>query len=360
MRLVSLTLSQFRNHSKRAFSFSPKTTVIVGANAIGKTNILEAIHVLSTGTSFRADVDREMIFYEKEIARVTGRVQDERGEESVLEVMLTTGTVGGEHAPLKKYLVNGVSKRMMDYVGSVRCVIFWPQDLELITHSPSRRRRYLDSVLSQVDREYRRTLVSYEKGLRSRNKLLDRIREGLAKRQELLFWDQLLIRHGEYISRKREEFINFINSQNWKIDEKIMHVVYDHSHISEARLAKYAQEEVLAATTLVGPHRDDFLIEVQMSKLKSQNVEGRNLHSYGSRGEQRLAVLWLKVSQLTFIQSQTGQRPALLLDDIFSELDHEHRALVMEVVPKQQTIITTTDEHLIAGSRDFHLVRLAI
>lgn len=326
MILTSLTLQQFRNYGKRSFVFSPDLTIIVGANASGKTNIVEAVYFLATGKSFRADTDRESIRLGEEIARIKGNLED-----TTLEIAETTGDVGGKKAPLKKYLVNGVPKRMIDFVGNLRAVLFWPEHLELVTDSPSIRRKYLDSVLVQVDREYRRNLMSYERGLRQRNKLLDLLSEGKASRSQLLFWNQLLIKAGAYLTEKREEFIHFINS--YHISHITYHIAYDKSVISESRLEQYRDEEIAAKATLVGPHRDDM-------KFAIRDI---SLSAYGSRGEQRLGILWLKLSEATFIQKKTATRPILLLDDIFSELDEEHRETVLNLIQKQQTILTTTD-----------------
>lgn len=399
MYLKELSLQNFRNFKKNSFSFSPQTTLILGPNTSGKTNILEAIYLLATGKSFRAEVEREMIGYGEEIARVKGQVfqktqntkkigisenqkirefrrsenydvsdiSDLSGfssfptvqpfEFSELEIILTTGQVGEQPTPHKKYLVNGVAKRMIDFVGNLRVVLFWPEDLELVTNSPSLRRRYLDLVLTQVDREYRRSLLSYEKGLRQRNRLLERIRDEHLSRSQLLFWDQLLIKNGALLTDKRREFIEFANNFQNTFNFQFT-LEYDKSVISESRLREYAEEEVAAGATLVGPHRDD--IKFQTLLLSSthpvyDSLTRRDLSIYGSRGEQRLAILWLKLCELEFITQKTrdpstssGQgRPILLLDDIFSEFDHEHRKLVLEVIPSQQTIMTTTDLHLV-------------
>jgi DNA replication and repair protein RecF len=329
MILSSLALAQFRSYPKRLFEFSPGITLIVAPNASGKTNILEAIYFLSTGKSFRADADRESIRWGEEIGRIKALTGDTK-----LEIMMTQGEVGGKKAPLKKYLVNGIPRRMIDFVGNVRAVLFWPEHLELVTDSPSIRRKYLDSVLVQVDREYRRSLMSYERGLRQRNRLLDLINEGKASRSQLLFWNQLLIKAGEYISQKREEYIDFINA--YKVEGVEYTIEYDKSIISESRLEQYKNEEVAAHVTLVGPHRDDLI-------FRMMGKEGRELSKYGSRGEQRLAILWVKLAEVVFIQEKAGDRPMLLLDDIFSELDEGHKALVMDVIGKQQTIITSAD-----------------
>jgi DNA replication and repair protein RecF len=324
--------------------------VIVGHNAIGKTNVLESLFMLSTGKSFKAKVEEEVINYDKDIARIKGLALN--GERIELEMTLTRGLIdiGAERAEKvarKKLLVNGVSKRLVDFAGNFKTTLFGPWDLDLVTESPSIRRRFLDTVLSQVDREYRRSVLSYEKGLRQRNRLLWRVREEGIPRSQLLFWNQLLIKNGDYISQKREEFVNFVNSTKSQkyTDYKIE---YDKSVISEGRLEQYKDEEVASATTLVGPHRDDFIF-----------WEGkRNLASYGSRGEQRMGVLWLKMAELSLIEDKTGGRPTLLLDDIFSELDHGHRDVVMELSEKQQTIITTADEHFVEDFSKALLIKL--
>jgi DNA replication and repair protein RecF len=324
--IKALKLSDFRNFRAKTLEFSDRITTIVGPNASGKTNVLEALYLLSTAKSFRAKLEVEMIKYEQDLAKVKG---------SDLEAMITRGDNGW---PKKKLLVNGVPKRTIDFAGNFKAVLFGPWDMDLVTESPSIRRKFLDSVLSQVDREYRRSILSYEKGLRQRNRLLFKIREEGILRSQLLFWNQLLIRNGDYISIKRQEFIDFVNSEDSPSNTHFR-LEYDKSVISEGRLEQYKEEEVAAATTLVGPHRDDFIF-----------FEGkRNLASYGSRGEQRMGILWLKMSELNFIEAKTEVRPTLLLDDIFSELDHEHRDIVMELSKKQQTIITTADVHFLKG-----------
>ena len=213
--LKGISLSGFRNFKRKTIKFSNKTTVIVGPNASGKTNILESVFLLSTGKSFKAKVEEEMVNHQVEVARVKGKTKT--GPE--LEVILTRGeiTVGEnpektEKAPRKKLLVNGVSKRLIDFAGNLKVVLFGPWDLDLVTESPSIRRNFLDAVISQVDREYRRASLSYEKGLRRRNKILLRIREEGISRSNLLFWDKLLIKNGDYLSSRRREFIDFVNA----------------------------------------------------------------------------------------------------------------------------------------------------
>jgi DNA replication and repair protein RecF len=237
---------------------------------------------------------------------------------------------------------------MIDFAGNFRTVLFGPWDLELVTESPSVRRKFLDTVLSQIDREYRRSVLSYEKGLRQRNRVLWDMREGNIGPDRLLFWNQLLIKNGNYITERREEFIDFINGLKFEINGLKLNLSYDKSVISESRLEQYSEEEVGAATTLVGPHRDDFVF----------NKGERSLSSFGSRGEQRMGVLWLKMAELSFIEENSGERPTLLLDDIFSELDEEHRDIVMDLATRQQTIITSVDDEFTKDLKDVERIVL--
>jgi len=291
--LKSISLQNFRSYSKKEFLFA-ETTLIVGPNTSGKSNLVEAIYLLSTGKSFRTDKDTQMLKFSEEVGRVKGKVND--GE---LEVLITNGEVNGG-SQYKKFLVNGVSKRRVDFAGKLLTVLFSPQDLEIIIESPSLRRNFLDEVLEQTDRDYRVSSTSYVKALRQRNALLEMTREtGRRNEKQFEYWDNLVIENGNIITAKREEFINFLNSSLKDIFNCV--VEYDKSLISRERLAQY----------------------------------------------ESLAILQLKMLQLLFIEKLLGERPLLLLDDIFSELDEDHIQLILEEIGKQQTIITTTHEEFI-------------
>lgn len=367
MIVKSLKLQNFRNISKREFSFSEGVTVIFGKNTSGKTNTLEAIYLLSTGKSIRAYREEEMIREGEEIARVTGKIvtavksiNSVTSEATELEVVLVRP--GEESRGGKKLSVNGVGRQLYTYVGNLKAVMFGPWDLGLVTESPSTRRKYLDFVLSLTDREYRRSSLSYEKGIRQRNRVLERIREGLASRSQLLYWDHLLIREGTVITQAREKFIEFVNTTSLPGEE--LSLEYDRSVISEGRLEQYGEEEVMAATTLVGPHRDDVIFKKgragSTSRTSRTGRAGGNweLSKYGSRGEQRMGVLWVKLAELEYIEKICGERPVLLLDDIFSELDEEHHELVLDTVRKQQTILTTAEERNIQKWENIQLIEL--
>lgn len=360
--LEKIYLKNFRNFSEgRLFEFSDKKTVIVGPNATGKTNILEAINLLATGKSFRANRQEEMMGHKNEITRVKGLIKNNKNdyevEETKLEVVLTRGVVNiaenkKQKAPKKRLLVNSVPKRLVDFAGVFKTVIFAPQDMDLVSGSPSLRRSFLDAVLYQADREYRRTSISYKKAVRRRNKILLKIREGQGKRSELTFWNKLLIKNGDYIALKRQEFIDFVNNSE-KLPDLKLRIVYDKNAISESRLEKYKNEEIYAATTLVGPHRDDFNVQ-----MKNGSGSHRNIDSFGSRGQQRMGILWIKVSELKFLKDVTKEKPTLLLDDIFSELDHKHREIVFSVLGQYQSVITTADPHYLQGIKEVEKIDL--
>jgi len=370
MAIEGITLSNFRNFTQKSISFSKDVTLILGNNASGKTNILEAIVFLSTGKSFKARLESEVITYQKDVSRIKGKIDSGIN----LEIVITNGSVRVGDSPSslkkaqrKKLLVNGVARRLLDFAGNLKVVIFGPWDMDLVTASPSVRRKFLDSVLAQVDREYRRSSLIYDRGMRQRNRLLLRIRDEGLSASQLLYWDKLLIKHGNYITKRRGDFIDFVNGSKSGGTNLLLNDIqngekmnfslagnyqleYDRSEISIGRLKQYEREEVAAATTLVGPHRDDFLFKIGLQKTKFGDSD-RDLAKYGSRGEQRMGILWLKLAELSFIKQQTNEKPLLLLDDIFSELDHEHRKIVTAVCEQQQTIVTTADPHYIEATK---------
>jgi DNA replication and repair protein RecF len=210
----------------------------------------------------------------------------------------------------------------------------------------------LDLVLTQTNRDYGRALLSYQKGLRQRNQVLEQIREQNRSRTSLYFWDRLLIENSELLTARRAAFLDFVNQNSSSLGN--LSVTYQCNLISPERLAKYLQAEIATGQTLIGSHRDDFEIAICNSPagnaLRSnagRQFVTRNLRLYGSRGEQRTAVFYLKLAELNFIQRQTGQTPVLLLDDIFSELDQSHRELILYSLPDLQVILTTTDLSLV-------------
>jgi DNA replication and repair protein RecF len=345
--IKQLTLTNFRSHRHLKIDFEP-LVILWGENATGKTNVLEAVYLLGTGESFRAGKIEEMVLWEEEVGHVAGQAGELDDEE--LQVTVTRGVVQGKRVPKRMYKVNGTGKLKSDFVGRMAVVLFRPEDLELLTGDPTGRRRFLNEILAQIDRDYARSLVSYDKALRRRNKLLDLLREGQVNRTAFAFWDQLLIKDGTYLSEKRQELIeavNMIPSLQGKLQ-----VIYDRSTISPQRLAQYAREEVAAGYTLVGPHKDDFKV------MDVSNEAARDISIYGSRGEQRLAVLWLKEAQLAHMDKVLKKKPVLLLDDILSELDEKNARLIASLCRQQQTVVTTTEKTTAAILGEAKVVRL--
>ena len=374
--LTGLSLYHYRNYTSQTFLFSKPLTLIYAPNATGKSNVLEALHLLSTGQSFRAGTIDDFIQVGQEYGRIKAKAIKEN-ETSEIELVLTHGLLNGKRVQKKSFSVNQVKKRLPSILGLLPMVAFIPEDLRLITGSPSRRREFLDTTLIQIDRDYTHALKTYQQTLTRRNKLLQQIREGETPRTTLSFWTQSLLKHGEYLQQARRKFIDKLNSIEFPLN---FHVDYDLSLISPERLAKYSEAEIAAGHTLVGPHKDDIEVKFQISNSKLQNSSTHNhvnlkhktqqqdgngqvlklntsppfvgqadfelLSTHGSRGQQRMGVLWLKLGAFSIILEKTGQAPILLLDDIFSELDRENRQRVLELAQQTQTIMTTAEEEV--------------
>lgn len=349
MLLRSIALQHFRSYTQAKFDFSPQMTIVVGVNTAGKTNLTEALQLLSTGKSFRGQSDKELVQFGHDMARVQGLVEEEDGKTKLEVVVLTPEANGGRFG--KKFFINGVTKSRMSYVGKLPLVVFRPEELDIVIAGPSLRRQFLDDVLETVDREYYLASVAYEKALRQRNALLDIAKDtGVKNRQQFAYWDELVIRHGSLIHEKRKEFIALINDASKDIFP--FEMIYDHSSISVDRLAQYEHAEIAAGNTLVGPHRDDFYF------LMEAGEEKRDIKTFGSRGQQRLVVLQLKMLQIAYVTEKLGTKPLLILDDIFSELDSNHIALVLDKTKDQQVILTTTHKEFLPQDIEASVIEL--
>lgn len=333
MALISLKLKHFRNHKNTAFTF-PLTTVIIGRNTVGKTSILEAIQFLSHGKSFKAERDIDAISEGQDFARIEAKIEV-NGEDDALAVILGKT----EHRFSKKFLVNNVARRQIDFISRFLSVLFTPEDLEIITDSPSLRRNYVNSVLCQTDKRYRISLSIYEKALRHRNRMLYLLREGKKyfNDGDFEYWDNILIQNGGILTSEREQFVEYVNTHEKEVF--VFDVFYDKSTITRERLDKYYEAERASATTLVGPNRDDFFFRFPKTE--------KPIAEFGSRGEQRLTIFQMKILETFFVKEKTGQTPTLLLDDIFSELDNINIHRVLDLLPQQQTILTTTHKEFV-------------
>lgn len=360
MKIISLKLDNFRNHLDFQHNFQKNITVFYGPNAIGKTNILEAIRFLSLPKSFRAKYERELINEQAEFARINGIF---RKEEMVdIEIFLSR-----KDNPKKAIKINGSRKKISDLVGQFFIVLFCPEDLNLISEAPSVRRRYLDIVISQADKKYYREISELKKVLLNRNKLLLEIKERGSDTALLEFWNEKLITLSKNIFKKRLYLINFINSKissyvsqiglrgkrlniRYKSKLKELNEKNFEDDFRKKLLAKQG-EEIKRVRTLIGPHRDDFVLK----------LENKNAAYFASRGETRGIMLALKLAELDFSKEIFNIKPVLLLDDIFSELDFEHRKNIVKIARDQQTIITTTELELIGKDlvREAEVVKIS-
>ncbi len=361
MFLHKLLLKDFRLFSQKIFEFQNQITVFVASNAGGKSTVVESIHLLATGKSFRASKVDEMVALDAEIAQIKAKIipdiellneTQDLGviDETQLAILLTRGLVNGKRTQRQHFSVNDNKRRKKDFVGNLLVVVFRPEDMRLIEGSPSRRRDYLDLALSQVNQEYVQSLQQYEKTLKRRNRLLFQVREGTQPHQALTYWNMSLIKHGKKIQESRKSFAEFVNvtvesSLSFKFK-------YLPSVITEKRLLERSDAEIAAGFSLIGPHKDDFEVQFLLNEGLDNNNELRSLNAYGSRGQKRMGVLWLKKAELAFLKQESGLSPILLLDDILSELDEANRKRVLELVDGEQTIITTADNSLINEIKD--------
>lgn len=327
MFLNKLKLTNFRNYSSLSLEFDKKPTIFLGNNGVGKTNILEAVYLLSTGKSQRVVEELEFIKQGEEFSNVQCTIENVQKEETKLEVAIQfmEGQFG------KRVKVNGVARRVVDFIGNLPAVIFYPSDINMVTGAPSLRRWHLDLSLAQMDTNYKKSLTLYEQVVTNRNKVLKRIREGEGRVDELIFWNEELIKYGDTLVFARNAFLEFLSNLETPLGN--FKFIYQKNELSDERLNHYQAREIAASATLIGPHRDDFKIL----------LNERDIAKFGSRGEQRTATLAFKLGSLEYMAISLGKRPVLLLDDVFSELDAEHRAHVVEIVGKQQTLIVTVE-----------------
>lgn len=348
--ITQLTATNFRNLAPLELSFTAPVTAFVGENAQGKTNLLEAISVLALGKSLRASSDTQLIAHEQDFFRITAELAD------------GTQLAVAQDATEKKCQINGKQVPVRELLGRLPIVAFWPEDLNLVLLSPAKRRRYLDTVLSQVDLAYLTACLEYARILKQRNALLSQIAEGQSAASELDFWDSELARHGTVIGATRAAFITAIAGELQARFEDLAH----ESKTLTARLSGFRAEaltkekylenlqklrgkDLKYESTNYGPHRQDLIFE----------LNGEPVADNGSRGEIRSTLLALKFAELVFLESKLGAKPLLLLDDVFSELDRGRQERLMAGIAGYQTVITTTKmEHVdgIAGEKQIFTV----
>lgn len=334
MLLKSLWLASFRSHQESVFRFSDSINLILGKNGSGKTNILEAIYVLSTGKTFLPHSLGELIKWGSDSSTAMGKTSENK-----LEVQLFKKP--GKNTISRNFKLDEALKPRQKYLGSLKCVVFQPDDLRLITGSPTRRRDYLDDILCPLHWQYQQALTSYHKALKHRNELLDLIFLAKSQPDELHFWDSELIKSSQIICNYRQSFISsanlfFASSANPEI--QILKLNYSSIPVTAPALTNSYPLDLRRGSTQLGPHREDFSFHSDLF-----NTPDTNLLHWASRGQERLAVLALKLAEINYIKTTFNQSPVLLLDDIFSELDPEHRQLVIDICSSHQSFITSAE-----------------
>ena len=331
MWLKKITLFNFRNVKEKTFIFNPFLTIVIGENAKGKTNLLEAVYCLITGKGFREHKENELIFFGEKKAKIEA-VFEEKDQKFVYEIIMEKS---GEEIR-KTYLIDHSKKSLNQFKKTItKAVLFFPDQLSIITGSPEERRGYFDRFLSENDTQYKSKLNNYQNALKKRNKLLEK-HETTNNHflDELSFWNNYLIEQSDYIFQKRRHYCQFLN-KHFSLNGKDFFIDYQPNLINEEKFKAVFNEELRYRRTLIGPQKDNFFIFLKNEKEK-------NVHLFGSRSEQRLALFWLKINEINFYEENFKIRPILLLDDIFSELDFNNRLLILKLIKKYQTILTTT------------------
>ncbi|MCF2970369.1 DNA replication/repair protein RecF [Synechococcus sp. Nb3U1] len=364
MYLRSLHLRHFRNYSDQGIHFGSPKTILVGDNAQGKTNLLEAVELLATLRSRRASRERELVSNDSPQAQIAATIERLGVAHELVMDLRSSGR--------RSLKVNGQPlRRQSEFLGQVNAVLFSSLDLELVRGGPESRRNWLDGVLTQLEPIYTGLLEHYRKVLKQRNALLKAQRDPAGHfstdvATEMAFWNDELATAGSRIMRRRARLLQRLDplAEHWhqaisggretlKLTYRPQVPLPDPQTTAEVVQAQFMQEiqakataELALGSSLVGPHRDD----VEMS------INDSAARAYGSQGQQRTLVLALKLAELELIEQVIGEPPLLLLDDVLAELDlHRQNQLLDAIQSRVQTLVTTT--HL--GSFDARWLRAA-
>lgn len=359
--ISDLHIANYRNYVRSSVRLDRGLNLFMGDNAQGKSNLLEAIYLLSTLRSSRASSDadlvrRDIIDSDFPVARLECYVERSAGNMQ-LEVAIVGRTTDASHRTGKRVRLNGIPKRASEAVGQLCAVLFTTLDIDIVAGPPLLRRRYLDMMISQVDRGYLRAMQRYARVLQQRNSLLKRVHAREASASELNFWDQELAHAGGIIMQARADALGHVVPQAQFQMERLsdgqedLLILYrpaigglneTDSPIDEtewtARLLKalvsVRGREIGSGSTIIGPHRDDF--SVQINDMPAD--------SFASRAQQRTAALAMRLAEASYLRKALGDDPVVLLDDVLSELDARRRRGVLEYIDTfQQTIVTTAE-----------------
>jgi DNA replication and repair protein RecF len=345
MHIKHLSIKNFRNYNQLSVPFENKVNVIIGENAQGKTNLMEAIYVLAMAKSHRTSNDKELIHWDKDYAKIEGWVE-KKTNTIPLELIITKKG--------KKAKCNHLEQvRLSQYIGNINVVMFAPEDLNLVKGSPSVRRRFIDMEIGQVSPVYLNNISQYQKVLHQRNQYLKLLQT--KKQTDTLMLDiytEQLIELAVKVVQKRFEFLNLLQEwaktihfsisrglENLQIRYKASVEVSEEDELSKMvnvyqnKFSEIRQKEIDRGITLIGPHRDDLLFD----------VNGRDVQTFGSQGQQRTTALSVKLAEIELIKSEIGEFPVLLLDDVLSELDDYRQSHLLSTIQgKVQTFVTTT------------------
>ncbi|MGI9048396.1 MAG: DNA replication/repair protein RecF [Rubrobacteraceae bacterium] len=357
--LRALRLVNFRNYADYTLLLAPGLNIIVGENAQGKTNLLEAISFATTGSTPRTPNDSETVLWGADFTRTEARVVlngERNGESRGGERDERSVAVGYAPGQKKRLTIDGApATSLASYAAGgagVRAIHFFPDDIRVVKGAPSDRREFLDSLLSTLRPSYARAVSEYAKAIQQRNQLLRRIRDGFSSERTLATWDRKVVELGSEVLEGREAAIPSLDSF-FKDSVRVLYgpekaaIRYSYSLVldrySEA-LSEAHSSDIERGTTSVGPHRDNFEV----------SLGGVDLTVYGSQGQQRLATLALKFAARDYVREATGEDPILLFDDVMSELDERRREYLAEYfLESTQAVISTTNlEYFDRGIRE--------
>jgi DNA replication and repair protein RecF len=350
--LSNVSLFDFRNYPELDLSLERSATVFFGGNAQGKTNLLEAVALTALARSPRTGQAGELVRFGQAAARVTCAVQTDRGREELETRITVTPTAAGSRAT-KRFSINGRSRQSTEMTGSLRVVLFWPDDLQLVKGPGEGRRRFLNTLLSQIDPAHARELTRYGHLLDQRNALLRAVRDGRQAATDLDYWTRSLAESGAAIMVDRQRRLLELQPvaaafhRELTDDRERLDLRYRPAGVRigeapvelvaaqlRAAMEEARDEEIARGQTAVGPQRDD--VEVWLDDHEAR--------LFASQGQQRTAVLSLKLAELHYLAEVTGEQPVLLLDDVMSELDPTRRErLLAALQPGPQALITAAD-----------------
>lgn len=343
MHYTSLQLKNFRSYKELSIELSSGINIVVGPNASGKTNLLEAVLMASQGSSFRSN-DRAMIKQDEAWFKISATTNENHNRTVVVKL-------GSDEKTNKEFKIDNTAFKRMTRAKTVPVVLFEPEHLRMITGSPEKRRDYLDGILSQTEADYKSNVNRYKKALAQRNRLLKT--DNRLTSDDMFVWDVQLSEYGAKINQSRHSLVGKINDLASKTyssmsgkKTKVL-VEYDPGGIGSnysSSLLKNLQQRFdtdrIRGFTTIGPHREDMRF----------HIDNKEASVSASRGETRSLVLMCKVIELDVIAGTYDKKPIILLDDVFSELDGARRRALTEYLKGHQTIITTTDADAIIKS----------